>query len=199
MDERVRAAVIGGDEAITLVGVEEFDGSDDAHGILLLVCDAPRAGGQGPERQGKKEVGAAKRRRPSICDCSKADIGEGGRNCKFGGMCRASGILLAGVFDGEDFDGVERDAIDHDIVGRDNRFACAGTAAGAVHMGMVDQPFGGLLEQLGKAQCCRRVAVGNIVENIASVLSRLGAPDDVRHQKRFAALASMSARSSAMT
>ena len=86
VDERVRAAVIGGDEAIALVGVEEFDGSDDAHGVFLLVCDAPRVGGQGPERQGKKEVGAAKRRRPSICDCSKGDIGEGGRNCKFGGV-----------------------------------------------------------------------------------------------------------------
>ena len=150
VNERVRAAVIGGDEAIALVGVEEFDGSDDAHVIFLLVCDAPRVGGQGPERQGKKEVGAAKRRRPSICDCSRADIGEGGRNCKFGRR-RASGILLAGVFDGEDFDGVERDAVDDEAIGRHQRLARAGKAAGPVHMGMVDQPLGGLLEQIGEA------------------------------------------------
>ena len=63
----------------------------------------------------------------------------------------ALGILLAGVFDGEDFDGVECDPVDHDIVGRDNRFACVRHAAGAVHMGMVDQPLGGLLEQIGEA------------------------------------------------
>lgn len=62
------------------------------------------------------------------------------------------GILLAGVLDGEDFDPVRSYPIDQDVIGRDDRFAGVGYAAGAIHFGMVGQAFGHMREQIGVAQ-----------------------------------------------
>lgn len=59
----------------------------------------------------------------------------------FGGVGQGegveSGVLLAGVFDGEYLYSLRGHAIDEDIVGRDEGFACAGHAARAIHIGMV--------------------------------------------------------------
>lgn len=94
---------------------------------------------------------------------------------------------------------VSADAIDKHIIGRDDRLPRVGHAPGAVHMGVIGQTFGHMGEQVRMAQRGSRIAVGNIVDDVADVLSRLLAPDNVRHQARLACLASMIARNSAMT
>lgn len=103
------------------------------------------------------------------------------------------------MFDGEDFYPVLRHPVNQKIIGCDDCFARVSYPAGAVHIGVIGQLFGGLLEKIGEAERGRSITVRNIVENIARVLPRLRAPDDMRHQARLAALASISARSSAMT
>lgn len=110
-----------------------------------------------------------------------------------------SGILLAGVLDVQDFDRFGADPVDENIVGRDDRFARVGNAPAAVHMGMIDQLFGDMGEQVGQAQRSRRITIRNIVDDSAYVLPRSLAPDDVRHQPRWAFLASMIARNSVIT
>ncbi|PAV73700.1 hypothetical protein WR25_23456 [Diploscapter pachys] len=71
VDERIRAAALRRDEAIPLVGVEEFDG-----GTRVA---APDAG-----LQGKREKGSQSADKPSICDYSERDMGVGCPFCKGG-------------------------------------------------------------------------------------------------------------------
>lgn len=103
------------------------------------------------------------------------------------------------MLDVQDFDRFDTDPIDEDIVGRDDRFARVGNTPGAVHMGMIDQLFCDMGEQVGQAQRGRRIAISNIVDDSAYVLPRSLAPDDVWHQPCRAFLASMIARNSAIT
>lgn len=103
------------------------------------------------------------------------------------------------MLDVQDFDRFGADPIDEDIVGCDDRFARVGNAPVAVHMGMIDQLFCDLGEQVGQAQRSRRIAIRNIVDDSAHVFPRSLAPDDVWHQPCRAFLASMIARSSAIT
>lgn len=86
MDERVLAAVLGRDEAVALLGVEEFHFTGD-HGIFLLKARRKWRGLR-PGRL-EKEEGAAKRRRPSACDRSCDVGGDAGAECK-GGIAAAT-------------------------------------------------------------------------------------------------------------
>lgn len=103
------------------------------------------------------------------------------------------------MFDGQYLYGFDADAIDEHIVGGDDCLARIGSAPGAVHIGMIGQTFGGIFEQFGQAKGGGGIAVGNIAHDPARILPRLRAPSDVGHQACLAFLASMIARSSAMT
>lgn len=114
-------------------------------------------------------------------------------------MRGASGILLAGVLDGQYFYGFVVDAIDEHIIGGDEGFPRLGDTTGAIHVRMIGQASGGIFQQFCKASSSGGIAIRDIVNDAPSVLARDRAPDDVRHQACLAFFASMIARSSAMT
>jgi len=115
------------------------------------------------------------------------------------GTVVASGILLAGVFDGQYFYDVGSDTIDKHVVGGDEGFPRLRDATGAIHVRMIGQASGGIFQQFCKASSSGWIAIRDIVDDAPSILARDRAPDDVRHQACLAFFASMIARSSAMT
>ena len=110
-----------------------------------------------------------------------------------------SRILLAGVLDGQYLYDVCAYAVDEHIVRGDDRLARVGDAPGAVHIGMVGQSLGGIFEKIGEASGSSGIAIGDIFDDPAHIVSRFRAPDDVRHYAWRAFLASMMARNSAIT
>lgn len=106
--------------------------------------------------------------------------------------------MLAGVIDVQHFHDVTGDAVDEDIVGGDDGFPRVGHAPGTVHEGKVGQPLGIMFEQVGEADGGGGIAVRYIVDDLGGFLAPLGARR-VRHQPRPVFLASMIARSSAIT
>lgn len=77
------------------------------------------------------------------------------------GKGEASGILLAGVLDGQYLYDFGADAIDEHIVGGDDRFACFGSSPGTVHIGMIGQSFGNIFDQFSEPSGCGGIAIGN--------------------------------------
>jgi hypothetical protein len=79
----------------------------------------------------------------------------------------------------------------------DDRLARSGDATGAIHIGVVRQAIRrvgyGLAEPFGGVRSAR----GDIVDEVAKVLTRLGAPDQREHQGRLCL--PMIVRISAMT
>ena len=114
-------------------------------------------------------------------------------------MGTKSRILLAGVFDGQYFYDVGSNTVDEHVIGGDEGFPRVGDATSAIHVGMIGQASGGILQQFCKASSSGGIAIGDIVNDPPSILARYRAPDNVRHQACLAFFASMIARSSAMT
>lgn len=107
--------------------------------------------------------------------------------------------MLAGVEDGQYFYDFGAYAVNEHIVRGDDRLARIGDAPGTVHIGMIGEALGGIFEQIGKASGSGGIAIRNIVDDAVGIFERLRAPDDVRHQACLAFLASIIARSFAMT
>ena len=92
-----------------------------------------------------------------------------------------SGILLAGVEDGQHLYGVG-DAIDEDVVGCDQGFAGAGHSARAVHIGMGGQAFGGVANGVAEPLCGGRVVRLYEVDDAFEIVQRTFVPDQWEHQ-----------------
>lgn len=94
---------------------------------------------------------------------------------------RASGILLAGVEDGEHFDDVGH-PIDENVVGMDDRLARAGDAAGAMDQGMIGEALCGGPDRVADALGGDRVTQFDEIDNRFEILQRLRVPDQRDHQ-----------------
>jgi len=69
-----------------------------------------------------------------------------------GTVGRWSGILLAGVLDGQHFYDVCSDTVDEHVVGGDEGFPRLGDTTGAVHVRMIGQALGGIFQQFCEAR-----------------------------------------------
>lgn len=103
-----------------------------------------------------RRAGEVSRGRAGLAGADQCDVSRGGG---------ASGVTLAGVEHGEDLDR-SGDAVDEDVVGMDHRLAGAGDAAGAVEIGVLDDPVRGVAYCFTQSPRSIRIYVGNIGRNI---------------------------------
>jgi len=89
----------------------------------------------------------------------------GADQCGAAGGGGALGVTLAGVEDGEDLDR-SGDAVDEDVVGMDHRLAGAGDAAGAVDIGVLDDPVRSVTYCHTQSPRSIGMSVGNIGRDI---------------------------------
>jgi len=124
-----------------------------------------RAAGNGAARS--RRAGEVSRGRAGLAGADQCGVARGGG---------ASGVTLAGVEDGEDLDR-PGDAVDEDVVGMDHRLAGAGDAAGAVEIGVLDDPVRGVAHC--HTQSPRRIgmSVRNIGRDIVQRLTCRRPPD----------------------
>jgi hypothetical protein len=131
------------------------------------------------------------RRACTVCGCagaSRLGIAPSGE---------ASGILLAGVEDGEDVDDVRSDAVDENVIGVNDRLARAGDATGTMDIRVVWQAIGGMLDHGFEPVRCGDVACGDIVEDVEEIGGGVVGPDD--GERHFGRCRSMILRASAIT
>lgn len=110
-----------------------------------------------------------------------------------------SGILPPRVEKIDDLHRLGADTIDEDIVRMHHRLARPGYAAGAIHEGMFRQPFGAGLDQILQCRGGLRVSLRNVADGGPDILARRRPPDESQHFFGERPLASMIARSSAIT
>ena len=92
-----------------------------------------------------------------------------------------SGVLLAGVVDGQHFYDVRSDAIDENIVGMDDRFPGARDSARPIHIGMVRQAIGRLAYDSANSLGSGWIVRFNIVDDVFELSQRAGLPDNRQH------------------
>lgn len=119
--------------------------------------------------------GAARSRRAGEVSRGRAGLA-GADQCGVARGSGASGVTLAGVEDGEDLDR-PGDAVDEDIVGMDHRLAGAGDAAGAVEIGVLNDPARGVAHCHTQSRRRIGMSVRNIGRDIVQRLTCRWPPD----------------------
>jgi len=113
-----------------------------------------QAAGDGAARS--RRAGEVSRGRAGLAGADQRGVARGGG---------ASGVTLAGVEDGEDLDRLG-DAVDEDVVGMDHRLAGAGDTAGAVEIGVLDDPVRGVAYCFTQSPRSIGMSVGNMGRDI---------------------------------